>query len=514
MKLLLFILFSCIFSPILGQIVPAQQIEQLIDTKHGSNYHVLPLQESGVITLLESQDLLKGNKRAIQIVKYDTTLQKLWESQVLLKYEHILKLYTHDATFLYLLIEKKSTAFEIAEVELATGNARIIEIEDIIPLEITHFKVLNKVLFIGGEINSRPAILWFAYEQDKKPKVLPQINTLKASLQEITFSKDQTCVSVLLTTSKSNQPNLFVQNYTLDGHLLSKWATLPDKQYGLLTFRPYILSATEQLLFGTYAKKGSDAAQGFYVARCSESAIENIKFYDFSNYRNVFNYLPTTRKEKLFEKINKKRQKGKVYSFDHNFLVSPLIERVDKLLLFGDSYLRATVQNSSVANPSFAGLPTTNTRRPNLTAIGGRNNFSYIYKYQNFVAVAFDKTGNLLWDNTFTYKDRDSYSLQPQAHWAMRGDSLTLLQVDDEYFLAQKTANSLPTENIDQSKTDTLFTEAKPIDEVNPEVQTWYEDYFIASGMQRLKTFDVQKGIEYKEIFYLTKIYYRSRKKK
>jgi hypothetical protein len=515
-------LFCCLlsFCPLYSQIMVEKMLEKEI-TKDGNNYKVINLQKQGLLTVLESEEYIKGGNKMLILELYDTALTKKWETKPVLKYDHKISMYFQDQENFYLLVEKKSTAYDIMEVSLESGNIKIFKIEDIIPLEITHFKVFNTIIFIGGEIDNRPAVLWFDYQNEEKPKVLPQINTLKATLQQISFSQDQACVSVLLSAQRAGKPNLFIQNYTLDGHLLSKIAVLPDKEYSLLTFRPYIFSPTSQLVFGTYAQKASDDAQGFYVARFNANEQENIKFYDFSRFKNRFNYLTDKRKEKLFEKIDKKQQQGKVYGFDSNLLLSELLEYENNLYLFGDTYTRATVQNNSTNNSQMMAMymgrnsPQLMGNTGNFGGTNNRNNLpNYIYKYQNCVVIGFDKLGNLLWDNAFEYKDLEDFTLAHQVALGFEKDSLTMLQVEKENFFVKKTSKALTINEIDECKTDTLFTDRKVIDEVQPLCFAWYENYFIAYNTQRLKLYDAQKGITFKEIFYIAKIYYTSRKKK
>jgi hypothetical protein len=464
---------------------------------------------------------LKGGKRTLIIEAYDTALTKLWETRPTIKYESQLKRYAHDSTHLFLLVENKSTAYDIFELELQTGNVNIFPIIDIIPLEISHFKVFNKIIFFGGVVDNRPAVLWYDYLNDKKPKVLPQINSLKAELEEMTFSQDQTCVSVLLSSRKTNKPNLFIQNYSLDGHLLNKNAIILEKTYDLLAHRPYVFSSASQLIFGAYAKKNSLFAQGFYVARLTEAGIENINFYDFSRFINIFNHLTEQKKQKLLQKVQKKQQKGKIQGFDEQILLSELVIYDNTLYLFADMYLRANLQQANslkVPNLTPYGSRSSRFYQSSSSSIFSSNNAnnslpSHLFKYKNCVAVAFDNLGNLLWDNAFEYKNLDTYSLQPQSSIAIEKDSLTFLQVEEENFLTKKTAKALTSNAIDETKTDTLFTNAKPIESIKPHCLAWYDGYFLVYDTQRLKLFDAQKGVEYREIFYITKLCVRSRGK-
>ncbi len=507
-KISLFLSLLLGFYATFAQVVPVNYAEILVDKKQGDSYKVINLGQSGILTILESAEYMKGNTEFI-ITKYDTLLNAIWQAKPLIKNDHIIKTYCRENNFMYFLIQKKITEYDILEFDLANGNGRIFKIEDLISLEITEFKVFNRIIFLGGEVDNRPAVLWFDCLHTKTPKVLPQINTLKAELRNISYSIDGEVVSVLLTSSKSGKPSIYIQNYSLDGHLLSKVEIKSDKAYHLLSFRPYIQNQNEQIIFGTYGHKNSSSAQGFYVAKLENMEQKNIRFYDFSQFKNFFDYLPERQREKLHEKIAKKQAKGKVKVHDFNILLSELLVQDDKFVLFADYYTTMTMQSSNYIRPAYTNTLSTTT--PNWVPKMSTTQNNLVYHYKNATAIAFDKQGNLLWDNAFEYKDTESLSLTSHIAFNVVKDSIYCLKTQQQDFEYKVLSDNTKNLVIETTKIATIFGQAKTNDDIEPQILAWYDTYFLAYGSQTLKTFDKEGVTQKKEVFYLTKLYCRKK---
>lgn len=512
-----FFLLLFVVSTALGQVIPLQYTEIPIDDKHGDNYQVINLNENGILTILESEEYLKGGQQALIISHYDTALNLQWKTTPLIKYDHKIKMYYQEAERLYLLIEKKLTAYDVIEVNLVNGDCRFFKIEDIIPLEVSFFKVFNKVIFMAGEVENRPAVLWFDYQNSKTPRVLPQINTLKATVQSIAASLDNETISVVLTSVSMGKSSIYIQNYSLDGHLLDKIEIPPSKEYSFLTFRQYVYNDQHQLLIGTYGNRGNSLAQGFYVMNIEEMEQKNIRFYDFSQLKNFFNYLSDRQKEKLLEKVAKKQEQGKVYTLDINLLLSELVVTQDKLLLFAESYKANTVQSQNLYanNAAMQNLAMNRwSSRPawNLPA-SSNSGTATMYNYKNALVVAFDKKGNLLWDNALEYEDRENMQLQSQTFFTIEQDSINMLCVDNEDLYYKQTSKNITVTDLEKSSIDTFFRDVKPINELKPAVMAWHNQTFLAYGSQTIKTVSAEKGVAIKEVFYLAKFYCRRKPK-
>jgi hypothetical protein len=523
MKNLLIIYFFCIlFINCFSQIKVIQQIDIETDDKHGSQYTLYPLDNKGVISILESKDYLRGGHKALIINYLDTTLQTIWQTKPVIKYEHTIAHITNDRTSLYLLIQKKITEYDVLEIDIATGNYQLFKIEDIVPLEITLFKVHRKILYLGGEVEGRPAVLWFNYLKDKTPKVLPQINQHRAILKEICFSEDGEVVSVLTKNSKQKHPNIFIHNFSLEGRLLNKIAFPEREEYNFLTFRLWTLNETEQWVIGTYAHRNKDLAQGFYTLLFADGESKIERKYDFYELANFLNYLEN-RKEKLIEKAKDKHEKGKVKAWDLHLLVNHLQLIGNKLLLTGELYRPINQNNVNASNnKNFNALLQNRMRQEqfyyNVLSSGVRNNIvnglnTMTYQYKEAFAVVFDRKGNLVWDNTMVYKDLELPFLTFQTSFALTNDTLVALHSDNEALKTKVMLQSQTLQEVTTQKTDTLFAKTKQLEQWNTSNQSWYNQYFLLSGIQRVRFYDASKGASSKEIFFISKVCWLPKRK-
>lgn len=510
--LLIIYFFFILFSNCFAQVKIVQHIDIEIDNKHGSQYTLYPLDNKGVVSILESKDYLKGGHKSLIINFLDTTLQPIWETKPVIQYEHTIAQVTNDKSSLYLLIQKKATEYDVLEIDITTGNYQLFKIEDIVPLEITLFKVHRKILYLGGEVESRPAVLWFNYLKDKTPKVLPQINQQKATLKEICFSEDGEVVSVLTKNSKQKHPNIFIHNFSLEGRLLNKIAFPEREEYNFLTFRLWTLNETEQWVIGTYAHRNKDLAQGFYTLFFADGESKIEKRYDFYELSNFLNYLEN-RKEKLIEKAKDKHEKGKVKTWDLHLLVSNLQLIGNKLVLLGELYRPITQSNSKApfATKGNDGAFANRMRQidnltlpPTLASRGYTSNL--IYRYKEAFAVAFDKKGNLVWDNVLPYKDLEISLLNFQTQFTLHKDTLVALHFDHDELKTKVMLQSQTVQEVTPQKTDTLFTKTKQLEQWNTSNQSWYNQYFLLSGIQKVRVYDATRGASSKEMFFISKV--------
>jgi hypothetical protein len=508
-KILIICYFIFLFTNIFAQIKVAKQVDIEIDDKNGSQYVLYPLDNKGVISILESKDYLKGGHKALIINHLDTALQTIWATKPVIQYEHTIAHITNDPTSLYLLIQKKATEYDVLEIDIATGNYQLFKIEDIVPLEITLFKVHKKVLYLGGEVESRPAVLWFNYLKDKTPKVLPQINQQKATLKEVSFSEDGEIVSVLTKNSKG-KPNIFIHNFSLEGRLLNKMAFPEREEYNFLTFRLWALNETEQWVVGTYAHRKKELAQGFYALYFADGESKEEKKYDFYELSNFLNYLEN-RKEKLIEKAKDKHEQGKVKTWDLHLLLSNLHFVGNKLLLTGELYNPITHNNNNIPVGTRSGhtILVNRMRQADYYPISSPTrsyNGNIHYNYREAFAVAFDRKGNLVWDNVLTYKDLELSQLSFQTHFALVKDTLVALHFDDDKLKSKVMLQNQTLQEPILQKTDTLFTQNKQLEQWNTNTQSWYNQYFLLSGNQRVRMYDAQKGAYSKEVFFIAKV--------
>ncbi len=516
--------------PVLAQLNVTKRIDLEINPKRGSNYRVMPLGSTGLLTFFESEESLRSFKKEVIITKYDTELQVQWAHSYALENESNLNIYAMQGDWLYFLLPKLEKNYEFLKLNTRSGQLELIKYDKIVEMDVTHFAVMNEVFYLGGMVNGSPVVIHFDHQLNK-PKVLPGINQLKATINRIDTDPPSNTMSVILTSEAKKKASFYYNVYDVSGKLMSNYVAPTEQDYHLFTFRPYYVSQNEQLLFGMYSVSAKDKAQGVYVARIKNNEMEQIKVYDFSYLKNFFNYLQPKKKDKLLLKIKDKRQDGQPTRYDYNFFVRDLQFVNDKIVFIAESYV-----------PIFAdGSPNSNFMRNSGYPIGFwmntpwammPNGFSYNanydpfsprsgqnanrspvgYRFKHAIVCAFDQQGKLLWDNSYEYKDLESSQPDQFVQVATDGEAIRMMHFQENKLYWKTTKRSIPVDSLQAIEIPAKEIAEKTVSERDREqVQYWFGDYFLLHGIQELKnTTSATSGSttpeRRKKVFYLAKL--------
>lgn len=493
-----------------AQVLAVKRTDLEINKKVGDNYKILNLQEKGVLTVIESEEVLKGGKKEFIIAKYDTTLFQSWAKSFIIDYDSHIGHHYQDGDYIYFLIAKDKKDYDILKLHTITGSLQSIKYEKIVELDVAHFVAMGDILLFGGMIDGRPVVVHYDYV-NSKPKVLPIINTLKANINRLDICKEDHSIFVLLTSNTNKKKESFYYNiFDSEGKLLTNTIVPYEKDYILYTFHPYLVSKNEQYLFGMYSLLAKDKAQGIYVAHIKNNEQDFIRFYDFAYFKNFFNYL-AKRKDKMLSKIKEQREEGNIHKHDYSLLVRELEISEDKILLIADSYTPLYTEGMN----SFNGFNNFGLYNRNMSyMMNGMNQMNQRtnygnktpsgYRYRHGIVCAFDKQGKMIWDNSLEYKDLESkMKLEPQLSVSMGTDSLTMLHLQDNKIYYKRTDKSLQVDEIREveipSKEEAELLIADREDE---EVIHWYGDYFLMYGVQKLKNVANTS----RKVFYMSKL--------
>jgi len=498
-----------------AQIEEVKKLEIDINKKQGEDYAIINLHEKGLVTVLESEEILKQGKREIIFTKYDTTLQKQWKHTEILENTQNIFRYHIDQEYIWFLIKKENYEYKALALNILTGKTEVINYERIMDLNIQLFKPANGLLYLGGTIDEKPAVLRYDPSKKTPPKVLSSINQLKAEVKEIIPNPADSSVYVLLAYPYQSKGIIYINKYNYFGKLISNIAIEPIQNYRVLTWQPYLFNNQELYLFGTYSYKSRGKAQGIYIGR-PETPRQTFRFYDFSNMKQFYSYLSERRRNKLQEKINSKQQNDRLYFHDKSMFIRDLRITKDRIFMMGETYIPIYDRTSASERLWFgmAGNYSLNRFyndrfRDRQFSDGKRKPLYYKYKHAN--VWAFDHETNLLWDNCL--KLEDSEVVQPQAltQYYSENDSLTMMYLTEEEIFTTKTAGENEVTDVRIFGLDSKNDTHRYIDRKNDYLRHWYGKYFIYHGIRKLNHW-VQN--EHEDIFYIGKIKFKDRPKK
>lgn len=510
---------------LLGQLRQIEHVELEIDPKHGSNYQLIQAGQEGVLCLLESQKLEKNNNIQLKFFFYDTDLHQEWEQGYLINSSAKILSTAYDEGFIYILVQTKEFEYSIMKLSLKDGIISQIAFTDIQDFLITHFEASHGTLLMGGTIKNTPAVILKRYDKDNKPIVLPSINQLKSDLIDLVIDEKREEIVVLLDKKRPiGERAIYVNRYSYDGNIEKNSVVQLSSDFNLITYRPHMADDGSLLLFGSYGMKTETLAQGIYSLRIKNGKLAENRFYDFGYLKNFFNYLPTAKRERYLKKIRQKFEEGSRKRFGYKLFVHDLQVSDNRIIFSAESYdpqndyrrydaMASAAGGTPYFYPSARNFATSysNGYLPSAFSRDARR-FSDVaateYKYTHAFVLGFNKSGKLLWDNSYTFDDTEMTFPIELTQVAVTNDTLAFLQYDEEKYHFKMAHQSDYQEDNTSIDIPEVFPGDEQKDFEHGGMMRWFGNNFLISGM---KKFDNKRDNDQKrKVFFISKYTFNS----
>jgi hypothetical protein len=455
-----------------AQLEQSSRLEFKVSQSIDEYFDVTPLEEDGLL-VTQRQEEHYGNEKWF-FYRFDPDLKQRWVTEYKLAYElHPIKSYYNQHFLFWLLQETDTDKVTVLRLDLQNGETETFKGDLLTRADIVHFKVLGNTAFIGGYHHSRPVVMAFSFF-DKSIKALPYLYTSNTEISNIELDEQRNQLNVLLYTIKRGDCQFTIKTYSYEGKLI-KTTTLPfENDNGLISGKILPLDEASSLIVGNYAQGCTQYSQGLY----------------FSKLENFFNYLKPKRKQRVVDKISKRKEEGKEPKFRYRLLVHDVIKNNDEFVLVAEVYY-PVYKNGNV----YYGGASRNSNRE----YDG-------FRYTHAIVCGFDKTGTLLWDNCFALDNVESMELLPMVQVTRRNELLVLGYPKD---------GKIHTEVIDRNKVvrereafDIKTSDEKDriVDNEKGVLAAWYDRYFVAYGYQKIGS---EKWVGApREVFYINKLSY------
>jgi hypothetical protein len=529
------------YKPIFAQNIQQKNIEISIDKKKGENYHTLLLGEKGALCLHNNADPIDFSHRELFATLFNTNLDTVWQEKYVIESNHSLIGYAYNDLNINLVFLNGKNKPEVLRISLQSGVSTNYEVKDLDKLTIQYVEMAGEKILLGGDIMGSPAIVLFDPNLQEK-LYLPSINQLQANISSIAVDNEKEAIIVVLDGTLGRDRAHFMQLYSFEGKLISKFKLPKDNEYNLLTYRPLINDDAQVLILGTYALKNDYRTQGVYSLLIEDDTQKSFKFYDFSNFKNFFNYLNPKKKAKMLENIKEKQSKGKVFPLSYRLSVHELSFEKDLILFTAESINDLPINNNSMRSvnsrntyypynfgwgfPSVNNIPNNSTNNVNTNnnaprGISGTNEyfpegmaldipihrFTGDFEYQHTFTSAFDFKGNFKWDASYSF-DKTEYEYPILAtQFAVSQDSVRFVEFRKHDLRCQTT--SIQYSYSSEAQTISLKPNVSKDDLISFEmggIRKWTEKSFLATGVREYIWRDGEKKI--KKVYYLSKIYY------
>ncbi len=469
------------------------------------------------------------NLNSDRILQYYTTDLNLKSSGLIeakLRYGFDMVGYDIDGFHLYVLLSRGLyTGAEkyILDINLKTNEGLEYPADNILPLELVEFLVLDEKAIFMGNAEGRPVIQILTFK-DRTIHTVQGIYGNNTQVLQIRKLKELEGLEVVVSRKgqfKSRETSILtfdllgnlirevkIDRFGEPGQEILEGLLLADKNY-------------QQVMIGSFGTAPRSGYQGMYLMEINEFGEYEIKRYTLEDFPNFYNYLAENKKAKQDQLVLKDLEKGKIPMIRNTYSIRDVRETEDAFYLYFDQFNISTSRGSGRATP-FS--PLNAYRYDRMTRMGYApfymdpilspylpiQSFSvyteYQYKSAHFIKVA--KSGQIIWDNSATYAGFITTYPEPFGEIAVVGDDLFhLYAANDQIKLSffrngekqvedQTIDLELPNENERISSTD--FESLRLVH--------WYDRYFLLSGKQTVRFMNKQNREEEREVFFMSKI--------
>lgn len=504
----LFFLFLLIPFFAKAQLVQPQRYETELNS-YEEGFEVMTGGENGVIVYRSKNEYDRKGGQLWEFVMLDTALNVTWERQLYIEKDLIYKGYDYSLGSFYFLFQQYATSskdLKLMQMRASTGDTLRYTIKNLVPLELTEFEVTDGAALLGGYYNHEPVVIHFNFD-DQKTKVLPGIFGTKTELVQLKV--DDTSITVLVSSKTYDKRNtLTIKKYNVDGEYESTFTLDPDLDKGLIFGRIANVEGENDLIAGTYGGKRSEYSRGLFLGLVDEENRQSIEYFNYADFENFFNYMRAKRQERVSNRINRKKIKGKKVKFNYRLLVHEIIRQGDTYILLGEAFY-----------PKYSSTSYYSGGSPYMPYDGygyGQNDYTPMnfagYRYTHAVVAGFDSKGNMLWDNSFEIEDVVSFSLEQFVHASLTEEGIVLLYLYDNQIRSKiiEEADVVEGKQFDDLKL--TFGDDKVSSNSSNKIgglEKWYGNTYVAFGIQKIKNLK-DSGVNLnRRVFYVNKVQYR-----
>ena len=486
---------------------------EVLNDEH--SFRVIPGEQNGLMVISQPNDY-RTIGELWELTTIDTALNVSWKQTLFAEAGTYLKGYEYNRDNYYLLFgrqqykQEELTVFRINAIDI---DSTTYHINTVFPIDLEFFEIMGNTIIFGGYAFYKPVIMTFNME-DRLPKVLSGVYNNFATILDLVPNDRLNIFSVIMTERlPSKFSTVTIKSFTADGTPIQDRSINPGQEKSLLDAASTSFLSGYQYIAGTYSQRRNDYSRGLYLARMKNGIQESILFHNYGDLENFFVHMSDRREKRVKQRIKRRKENGKRIRFNYRLAIHDIIEQDGQYVMIGEAYYpRYRSSSGGFANAGYAnnfGGFSNNSSIPN-----NYNPYFLGYKYTHAVVVAFDKAGNVLWDNSFEINDvLTPYLIEyVKVKVDKTGKKAILIYlynnvikskvIDHEKIVEGKTINPV--------KLTYETDKAKSTDKKMEGLEDWYGNALFAYGRQRIKNSGDTEVKGNRKIFYINKITYQT----
>ena len=482
-----------------------------------SEVHVQALPADSTVVLLLGRSKPLSSKTSFSFQQYDQRLHLRHEMALDVPDEFDFSRMCAEGSTVYALFTSRTTPGRLlaAAYNGQLGQSRIQPFETKLSREVVELKALDGRLFATVLLNDQQHVT--ALLLDVATGQMQYLASVYEPLPtQFTFVADAATrrAEYVLSQTNGRKSRLLLKQLTDKGQLVSSEFVQAESDRSLITAQvtpPQ--DTTARLLMGTYSLRGpADYAQGLFatdlrpVPGAAAGVKQPLRFYDFLHLKHFFDYLKPSRQARLRQRTARRMARSvPPLRWHYRLLLHELLPQPDGgYVLVAEVYYPHYRYNSY---GSYVG-PVNNLGNQYGTSPFTNSRIFDGYQTTHALVCGFDRTGALVWDNTFVVDNLRRSELEEAVRLQTLPDGrLVLAYLDEEklrYKLVNRTEDSPNDQQVPiQTGSGPDAADAERVTETSQaDLLPWFGSRFVAVGYQRVRT---EHGKD-REVFFLNSV--------
>ena len=491
---------------------------ELLLEQSNSEVHVQALPADSTVVLLVGRDQPLSGKSTFVFQQYDKTLHLRQELPLEVPAEFNFMRMCAEGSTVYALFSSHSNPGRLwaAAYNGLLKQSRTQQYETRLSRDIVDIKALDGRLFVTvllkDQLHVTVLLLDVATGQMQYlPSVYEPVPT------QLTFVADAASrrAEYVLSQTNGRKSRLLLKQLTDRGQLVSSEFVQAESERSLITAQlTPPKDTTARLLMGTYSLRDPTYAQGLFATdlrsnTASPGTKAPLRFYDFLHLKHFFDYLKPSRQARLRLRTARRVARSvPPLRWHFRLLLHELLPQADGgYVLVAEVYYPHYRYNSYGSYPgSINGL---NSGGPYGSSYGNSRIFDG-YQTTHALVCGFDRSGTLLWDNTFVVENLRRHDLEETVRLQTLPDGRLVLAYLDEEKLRYKLvrgAESSPNDQHVPIQTSVGATAGleRVTDTSQGDLLPWYGSRFIATGYQHVRG---ERGSD-RQVFFLNSVAFK-----
>ncbi|MBZ0246297.1 MAG: hypothetical protein K8H85_10145 [Cyclobacteriaceae bacterium] len=471
----------------MAQVQQIGRFEIPISNFENSNFSVV---SAGANGLMIYRRLYSSPLDQLEITRVDTIFRVVWNKKLEIAkgLRAVRALVKHNSLFvLFKANNNRYGDFLIAAIDINDGAYRVYRVQNLISFNPIEFIITDEAALIGGYFNYRPLIVHFNFASQKS-KILPGFFNEVGELTQVKPYDDGSVEVIVSSDNYEKKKCLWIRNYDAKGDLIKTTILEPGDKKNLIFGRSIPIGNDEQAVVGVYGRF-KEYSRGIFIARIDPVGEYQIKYYDYGDLNHFFSYMKATRQERIKQRIERKKIKGKKAKFNYRFIVHEVIETKDNYVMLGEAFF-----------PKYAYVNGLSQTR---ILIG--------YQYTHAVVIGFDKNGKLTWDNSFEINDIITSNLNQYVKIQAQEDKIYLQYVYENEIRSKIIMDSQIVEGKSSDEVKLKFEDdvLRNTEFESSNLDYWYDNKLFVYGVQQIRNYSKSQRNSNRKVFFINKVDYK-----